>query len=318
MNTAKYVDEQIQQLKVSGIPLTDAAWEAAKLCIGWPYIFGAKGHECTISYRKQISGKGSEKKYQNVKERCQAIRTKNPTGSCSGCKWYPNRERVLSYDCRGFTWWILMQIYGWNLQGGGCTSQWNKDENWTAKGTIDTIPEGKLVCLFYPNEDNPKVMEHTGFGYRGETIECGAGVEYNITRNKKWTHWALPKCVSGEVPPMPEKKPTLKRGSTGPYVVECQQDLIRLGYDVGPSGADGKYGKNTEAAVKAFQTDHDGPDGRALKVDGITGQDTWWAIDHAEEPVPEDLYIVQIPDLTKYQAEELVKQYPGATMAKEG
>ena len=43
MNSAKYVDEQIKILKTKGIPLQDAAWEAAKLCIGFPYIFGTGG-----------------------------------------------------------------------------------------------------------------------------------------------------------------------------------------------------------------------------------------------------------------------------------
>ena len=68
MNSAEYVKNQIQVIKNSGIPLSEAAWESAKLCVGWPYIFGAKGQECTIAYRKQVSGRGTEAKYQNVKK----------------------------------------------------------------------------------------------------------------------------------------------------------------------------------------------------------------------------------------------------------
>ena len=35
MNNAEYVDQQIQKLKNSGIPLSEAAWQAALLCVGW-------------------------------------------------------------------------------------------------------------------------------------------------------------------------------------------------------------------------------------------------------------------------------------------
>lgn len=288
MNSAEYVKNQIQVIKNSGIPLSEAAWESAKLCVGWPYIFGAKGQECTIAYRRQVSGRGTEAKYQNVKKACQAIRDNNPTGSCAGCKWFPNGKRVLSYDCRGFTYWILLQVFGWKLQGGGCTTQWNNAANWMQKGLVkDGIPQGVIVCLFYPNKDKPNVMEHTGLYYNGETCECSAGVQYSKTLNKKWTHWGIPACVDivppepTPIPPEPEKKPTIRRGDRGPYVKLCQEDLITLGYSVGASGADGIFGKNTEAGVKAFQKEHDDTDGRALKVDGVVGQKTWGALDDA-------------------------------------
>jgi len=48
----------------------------------------------------------------------------------------------------------------------------------------------------------------------------------------------------------------LKLGSQGPLVVELQQNLLKLGYDVGPDGADGDYGANTKKAVLAFQLDY--------------------------------------------------------------
>lgn len=49
----------------------------------------------------------------------------------------------------------------------------------------------------------------------------------------------------------------LKKGSTGTAVKILQQNLIALGYDVGKDGADGDFGVNTEAALKAFQKDND-------------------------------------------------------------
>ena len=61
---------------------------------------------------------------------------------------------------------------------------------------------------------------------------------------------------------------TLKNGSTGSDVKELQKALQSAGYDVGGTGADGVYGKNTAAAVKQYQKDN------GLAVDGIAGKNT--------------------------------------------
>ena len=45
----------------------------------------------------------------------------------------------------------------------------------------------------------------------------------------------------------------LKKGMTGSDVKTMQNDLIKAGYSVGPDGADGDFGANTEKAVKTFQ-----------------------------------------------------------------
>lgn len=315
MNTAEYVDQQIQILKTSGIPMSDAAWEAALLCVGWPYIFGDRGEYCTPQKRQAVHN--SHPDQESLISKCQALNGK--ADSCGGCKWYPDGKRVRSFDCRGFTYWILLQIYGWKLQGSGATSQWNNDDNWTAKGTIDSIPEDQLVCLFYPDKTNPKKMAHTGLGFRGETVECSNGVQHFTSRNKKWTHWALPKCVSGVAPepPDPKKRPTLRKGDQGYYVVMLQEDLTELGYDMGnygpeKDGVDGKFGISTEKAVKQFQQ------ASGLKADGICGPATWAAIDEALEPEPaKERYTVTIPHVTKAEAEGLCKEWSGATMQKE-
>lgn len=141
-------------------------------------------------------------------------------------------------------------------------------------------------------------------------IHCSGEVKKEKL-SKRCTHWAVPKGLDGDVP---VSKPTLRRGSTGPYVVECQEDLIMLGYDVGPSGADGKYGARTAAAVAAFQKDN------GLKADGICGPLTWAALDEAVGPGPEPvtLYTVIIPHLTLAQAEELQREYPDAEKRAEG
>lgn len=275
MKSARAVDEQLTKLKASGLSLMVIAWKIALMCVGWAYVFAARGEKCTPGNRRAFYSAS----HPTIKSKCKNF---DGSGSCKGCKWYPDNERTLIFDCRGFIYWVLYKVFGWKLKGAGATSQWNTSSNWSSKGKIATIPNDTLVCLFQQSKDNKAKMAHTGFGYLGETCECQVGVQHKKKRESKWTHWAVPACLG--LPPDPEptptptpskKKPTIKRGSSGKYVKECQNDLILLGYDVGPTGADGKFGKNTEKAVKAFQKDH------KLKVDGIVGPATWAALDAA-------------------------------------
>jgi len=54
----------------------------------------------------------------------------------------------------------------------------------------------------------------------------------------------------------------------GNKVRTIQNALIKLGYNVGPTGADGKYGANTMAAVKKYQRDN------GIKQTGFVGNVT--------------------------------------------
>jgi len=56
---------------------------------------------------------------------------------------------------------------------------------------------------------------------------------------------------------------------SGSDVIICQKILQKLGYNLGSCGVDGKYGKNTESAVKKFQNE------RGLVTDGKVGVKTW-------------------------------------------
>lgn len=314
MKTAEQVTKIIEDLKAQGVDPQRIAWEASLACVGWAYVFGARGQYCTPANRRARYSDD----HPTIKTKCKNYNGSGSAG-CSGCKWYPESKYTRIFDCRGFTYWILKQVYGWELMGAGATSQWNTVANWKAKGKVaEGIPADTLVCLFVRNG---KTMEHTGFGFNEETIECSSGVQHFTTRKAKWTDWGVPACIGGEVPvptpgpaPAPERS-TLRRGSKGTAVVECQTMLDKLGYDLGQLGIDGDYGRMTQAAVMNFQSDH------GLGRDGICGPKTWEALIAAAGtfvPAKKILFTVIVPHLTEAQAEELIKKYDGAISTAEG
>lgn len=80
----------------------------------------------------------------------------------------------------------------------------------------------------------------------------------------------------------------LKRGSKGADVMEMQEKLLKLGYDLGRYGADGDFGNDTYNAVILFQKEHG-----LSPVDGEVGNDTAAAIEEAlknpqKKDYPED------------------------------
>ena len=59
-------------------------------------------------------------------------------------------------------------------------------------------------------------------------------------------------------------------GDEGPEVVELQERLIQLGYNI--SVADGVFGSETTSAVKKYQQDI------GAEVDGVVGQETYYSL----------------------------------------
>ena len=320
MKSADYVNSQLDAWKKAKKQLMWIAWQIALLCVGWAYVFGARGELCSPANRRAYyKSKGAA--HPTIKTKCKGF----DSVDCSGCKWYPDGQRTRFFDCRGFTYWIFYIVFGWKLQGAGATSQWNTAANWKDKGTIDTIPKDRLVCVFQHDKSTGK-KKHTGLAYNGETVECQNGVQHFKKMDGKWTHWGLPMCCAdGYV--APEKKPeaekpkedkvsrkTIRKGNMGTLVKECQQMLQKLGYDLGVCGADGDFGPATEKAVRAFQKAHD------LAVDGVVGPKTWDALEKAvnSEKPKEQYYRVIISHLTQSEAEKVKKAYTGATIEKEG
>ena len=313
MNTADYVDSRIEELKQQvangGIPLSDACWETALLCIEWAYVYSAWGAYCTPTERRKRFAMCPT--HTTIKTKCKAFEN----GICSGCQWYPGGKKTRCFDCRGFVDWVLKQ-YGFDLYGDTCSVQWNHKENWCAKGQIgvDPIPQNVLVNVFIKKDNK---WTHTGFYCKGATCECSSGVQYfNPMKKNRWTHWAVAMCFEKELnlpAKEPEKEkpvsnetkyPTLRKGNKGDWVAILQQKLILAGYSLPKYGVDRDFGNETLNAVKAFQK------ANGLTADGVVGEKTWSKLNNViSEPVK--LYTVTIKGNTKEVAEEIQAKYGG-------
>lgn len=111
----------------------------------------------------------------------------------------------------------------------------------------------------------------------------------------------------------------LKKGCAGEDVKALQAALISLGFDCGPDGADGDFGKNTKKAVEGFQA------AASLTVDGEFGQASLKALKAALEArsasqtdvKPEALFTVVIRHLNATAAAGLAEMYPDAGIEAE-
>ena len=282
MNSAAHVDNDINNWKIMGMSKAEMVALIAEDCLGWPYVYGERGAYCTPAKRRSRADAldaGMPAEAAVIRKGCQVLR--GSRGECSGCKYYPGGAKTRCFDCRGFTYWVLLQA-GITINGVGATSQWKTDANWKVKGRIEDMPSGQVCCVFMHNSKNGK-MEHTGLHVGGgRIIHCSGEVKIGKTTDRGWTHFAIPVGMEGEsnagateACAVVVTKPTLRKGASGPYVVACQENLLKLGYDLAHYGADGKYGNITIREVKKFQK------AQGLVVDGICGPKTWAALEAA-------------------------------------
>lgn len=303
MNSASQVSGLVSAWIATGLSKPDIVVKTASACMDWPYVWGAVGAECTPDKRKYYMGRSAigEKDRENIKKNCPVLN--GSQGDCNGCKWYPNRQRVLINDCQGFVKNVFSRV-GISFNGGGCTSMWNDNGNWTTKGKLADMPKDKICLVFIAEGEK---MSHVGiYCGNGKVIHCSHYVRETPCPDKSWgwSHYAVPVGLYGDTP---IQMPTLRKGSTGEYVTLLQTKLIQRGYDLNPYGADGKYGNKTVEAVKAFQRDN------GLSADGVCGKNTWNAILNGETTY----YTVTIKHVSKSVANDIVGKY-GGTMTKEG
>lgn len=154
--------------------MIQAVIEKALSLVGQGYIYGAKGQVCSPAFRQQQANQYPEYA-ENILE--------------TGAKW----DGMPVWDCAQLTR-AAAKAAGLTLVSGA-TSQWNKT-NWTEKGTIDTIPQGKTVFVFRRQSGSSTVMQHTGVALGDGTCIHARGTAYGVVHQSMsqhaWTHWGLP------------------------------------------------------------------------------------------------------------------------------
>lgn len=234
-------------------------------------------------------------------------------------------------DCSGLFSWAFEQLGGYMYHGSNtmynkyCTDKGKLKAGRRTDGK-ELLP-GTAVFVW-----NGKTYSHVGLYIGNNTVIEAMGTKNGVTTtkvtNSKWTHWGELKGVayysqapSGNqedtgFPEKPGWRSTIRRGSKGSEVKECQTMLMKLGYDIGSWGIDGDFGSATEKAVRSFQSDH------RLIVDGVCGPNTWDELDKAVEQLKRKpaestkTYSVTITGLDLTQAKAFLNKYPGATMSE--
>jgi cell wall-associated NlpC family hydrolase len=306
MNTYAKVQQMLTSWREQKLSKAEIVVRLAKACLGWPYVWGAYGQQCTPSVRRAYAARSAcpSGESELIIKQCQVCN--GSKSSCEGCRFYPGGP-VLCFDCRGFTRWVLARV-GISLNGAGATSQWNDAKNWVSKGAAKDTPKDEVCCEFMKQGTK---MSHTGLSIgNGEIIHCSGTVKEGKVTDRGWTNYAIPVGLEGEILVW---RSTIRKGSRGEDVKYCQEILMKLGYDIGKSGVDGIFGTATKNAVVAFQR------AVGLNPDGVVGTLTWQALESVEEPSEPVVktYKVCISNLTKEQADELHREYPESTIEEE-
>ena len=123
-----------------------------------------------------------------------------------------------------------------------------------------------------------------------------------VTRTQGHTVVVLSNGSKAEATSAEEASRTLlKRGMKGEDVRRLQLRLMELGYGLPRYGADGEYGSETAAAVRAFQAD------RRLAADGAAGEMTLAALYAGME----NTYTVVLRGVPEAKAIALISLYDG-------
>ena len=276
----------------------------------WGYIWGTAGVKWTAARQSELEKTTDEDR---------------APGRKYGSRWIGH----MVADCSGLFSWAFRQLGGTMYHGSDtmyrkyCADKGElKQGKRTDRGALKP---GTAVFVW-----NGKKYSHVGL-YTGDgTVIEAMGTIGGVTTTKvtlsKWTHWGELAGVdysgtgatepAAPEPPQPAGEPLLRKGSKGAAVKEMQALLLKLGYDLGPCGTDGDFGKATEAAVRSFQMDH------RLEADGICGPLTRAELEKAASlprlPGETDAYRVTISGLDLTQARALMNNYPGSVMEKEG
>ena len=183
--------------------------------------------------------------------------------------------------CCVFLWWLFHRAGASNLFYGGkktayCPTLLSYHKG-LGQGVHGNYQPGDIIFF---NFSGGTGASHVGIceswdgknittidGNTGTGNEANGGAVMRRTRAKKYIIGAVRPAYKTVRKMYDIKVPLLQNGSTGEEVKTVQILLKAKGHD--PKGADGKWGANTTAAMKAWQK------AEGLTVDGICGPASW-------------------------------------------
>ena len=248
--------------------------------VGQPYWYGTCGYKATASLlTRKTNQYPTHYKSSRTARYKQDIADKKVVADCiggaKGYAWTGGGQAML--DAIG-TDGSVSNKYGANGcpdkgAGGMFTYAKNKGKAW---GEISTIPE--VVGLAVHKDGH--VGYYVGNGYVVEWRGFNYGCVRTKLLDRGWLYWyELPFIDYGDAIKSTESTPVeltlgcrlLQKGMSGADVKALQEALIELGYTL-EHGADGSFGNETRAAVKAFQK------AQRLTQDGKYGDQTHAAL----------------------------------------
>lgn len=274
--------------------------------IGHSYVYGAVGVSCTPAYRR-LRQQQYPKFAEQIRKWCQVLTGKSET--CMSCRW-ANKK---AFDCAQLTR-RAAESAGYKLPSGARSQFYNVP--WAKKDVIAHLPPGQVAFLY--NKKANGAVPHTGIACGDSTFIHARGHAEGVIRERMgaypWTHFALLTGMEegSQINPQEEKKEVFitikilpgRRLMRGEHIKKMQIALKNQGYNVGAKGTDGVYGRQTEAAVKAYQAAHN------LSVSDIVDEQLYNLITAQESA--KKAYTVILKDIDEITKTELLQRFPAA------
>lgn len=201
----------------------------------WGYIWGTSGEIWSVEKQRALEKTTDPDRAQ---------------GRMYGSRWIGRKVA----DCSGLFTWAFRRLGGTMYHGSNTMYlKWCADKGSLKAGKrTDGRPLKPGTAVFVWNGST---YSHVGLYVGGGTVIEAMGTIAGVTTTRvtmnKWSHW-------GELTGVDyaeaweegnSSRQTVRKGDKGEAVRACQQLLEKLGYSLGPCGADGDFGRATETAV---------------------------------------------------------------------
>jgi len=159
-------------------------------------------------------------------------------------------------------------------------------ENYGTGVTIQNAQPGDIVVFWRGTPDS--WQGHVAFlvRFEGNSVIVRGGNQGNSVSDAAYPIDRIVAIRRADGVEAEGRRPILRNGDRGAFVLDAQQQLQSLGYTLGK--LDGVFGSRTLGAVVAFQADN------GLEADGVIGPNTWKALAAADQ---RELRKVEMSDL---------------------